>query len=337
MAKTRSKKQMTEKPEPPRHGTYAAVYEPEMPYPYVHYSGEYGTFISFSEHPESEPYFCACASELIKRYRKLLTRNERTDARAFPAYYHEHRFSDGLCHRCNRKTPLAAYCHPMYGGNFMRDYGWYVKQERIAQGLAFCNLDFSDSRMYDFTYCDGHLRALLIEYRDMKRQNEEINASYALGDDEAYMRRYYSDLNLQRFRTGIENKIINAVRADFGIKPVGDRWTEETKLCGIVASMFPDVKIIRHCRESWLEGLELDIYIPSRKIGIEYQGAQHYTAVKHWGGEMALAAQKLRDERKREICTAHGVCLVEFTYLEPISANYVRARIDLISSILQHP
>ncbi len=50
-----------------------------------------------------------------------------------------------------------------------------------------------------------------------------------------------------------------------------------------------------------LNGLELDIYIPSLKIAIEYQG-------NYWHG---LEMVKERDDRKKQLCEEMGICLIE--------------------------
>ena len=57
--------------------------------------------------------------------------------------------------------------------------------------------------------------------------------------------------------------------------------------------------IIKHHHHYFLRGLELDIYIKDLRVGIEYQGLQHYKPVKHWGGEGALKELKIRDRKKK--------------------------------------
>lgn len=48
------------------------------------------------------------------------------------------------------------------------------------------------------------------------------------------------------------------------------RWVSEQKAYAIVRSHFPDAKF--HYEADWLRAQHLDIYIPSRKTAIEYQG-----------------------------------------------------------------
>lgn len=47
---------------------------------------------------------------------------------------------------------------------------------------------------------------------------------------------------------------------------------------------------------------------------IEFQGEQHYVAVKHFGGQDGLRARKMRDAIKREWCEREGIPLLEIPY-----------------------
>lgn len=49
---------------------------------------------------------------------------------------------------------------------------------------------------------------------------------------------------------------------------------------------------------------------------IEYQGEQHYTAVKHFGGAKGLRRQKFNDNQKRVYCAKKDIPLVAIPYWE---------------------
>lgn len=73
------------------------------------------------------------------------------------------------------------------------------------------------------------------------------------------------------------------------------------------------------CRPSFLKGfgkypMELDGYNEEHRLGFEYQGQQHYFPLQHWGGSATFAAQKKRDDRKRHLCTYHGVQVIRIPY-----------------------
>lgn len=49
---------------------------------------------------------------------------------------------------------------------------------------------------------------------------------------------------------------------------------------------------------------------------IEFQGAQHYEAVKRFGGSRGLAKQQFNDRQKRIYCAKHDIPLVIIPYWE---------------------
>jgi very-short-patch-repair endonuclease len=79
-------------------------------------------------------------------------------------------------------------------------------------------------------------------------------------------------------------------------------------------------------RPEWLQTesgqrLELDFYIPSLKIGIEVQGAQHYSFVERFHvNYQGFTAQIERDHAKRSICEREGVRLFEVSANSEIEA-----------------
>jgi hypothetical protein len=74
--------------------------------------------------------------------------------------------------------------------------------------------------------------------------------------------------------------------------------------------------------------LELDVYLPELKLGIEYQGQQHFHAIDAWGGEEALEKLQERDLIKKELCLIHGVKLIEIDYTEPLTYDYIKSKVD---------
>ncbi len=60
--------------------------------------------------------------------------------------------------------------------------------------------------------------------------------------------------------------------------------------------------------------MELDIWIPSIRTAVEYQGQQHFMAVDSWGGKTALRKLRKRDAEKRMACLKCGIRLIEISY-----------------------
>ena len=65
---------------------------------------------------------------------------------------------------------------------------------------------------------------------------------------------------------------------------MGKNWLtleKRNNLFKVVKKEYPDALYQYH--SEWLGRQSLDIYIPSLRIGIEYQGIQHYEAVDYFG------------------------------------------------------
>ena len=86
--------------------------------------------------------------------------------------------------------------------------------------------------------------------------------------------------------------------------------------------------IIRWKKFKWLKNkhkMSLDIYIPSKKIAIEYQGDQHFKKIE-------------RDLNKIKLCEEHGVKLLHFTYHKNSCKNWDKYKVytdinDLMNEI----
>ena len=136
--------------------------------------------------------------------------------------------------------------------------------------------------------------------------------------------------NSDRLHQDLHNSIESITREEFGFRRVGEGWVSETLLHNIVSRLVHPEPVVRHFRPEWMDGLELDIYLPERKMGIEYQGQQHFYPVEAWGGSAGLAGVKMRDKRKAKLCEQNGVHLILFDYTESLTEEYVR---KLIRSI----
>lgn len=59
-----------------------------------------------------------------------------------------------------------------------------------------------------------------------------------------------------------------------------------------------------------------DFFVPSKKLIIEYNGAQHYKSVKQFGGAKKFHQQKQRDNNVRDYCKKNNIKLLEISYLQ---------------------
>lgn len=104
------------------------------------------------------------------------------------------------------------------------------------------------------------------------------------------------------------------------------KWKTEAQLFALVSSIYPDA--IYQYRADWLRRQSLDIYIPLHKIGVEYQGRQHYEPIEHFGGEEHFIHQQENDRRKKMLCVENGVTLIEWPYTEPINEENLRKHLN---------
>ena len=135
---------------------------------------------------------------------------------------------------------------------------------------------------------------------------------------------WYTDLALYEEKDGLRanwrlarTKIRTKLTAEGVIKP---KWKHELSLFHAVRRLYPDT--LYQYRPDWLGRQSLDLYIPSLRTAIEYQGIQHYLPVEFFGGEEALSQRRDLDRVKKELCTANSVQLIEWPYsVDPTEKN----------------
>ena len=137
-----------------------------------------------------------------------------------------------------------------------------------------------------------------------------------------YVRKHTKDM-----RKDFNDRVL--VLKEKGIIPT--KWISEFNLFLTVKKIYSDS--IYQYRASWLKQQSIDVYIPSLKIGIEYQGIQHYEAVDIFGGEAGLKTTKERDKRKSELCENNGVILLDWKYNLEINERNVKSFIRGARSI----
>ncbi len=316
----------------------------DLPYPIVYYPNLYGAFFAFSKDIGEPLVFCECERVAIENYIKLRRRKplqnysgDRTNplgSDCFPPIVSriskgstnplsKFDFKEGICFRCNKIVPHLSYCLPMYGGGFKQHYGWYIQQEYYKLGID--KYQVGEPNVLE-EVCDPET------FDSLKRLKELQNDIYAEGRatrvGEAYPESYMVNTEkAKQISRQISQTVENSVRMQLGFKKIGDAWISETILYEIVRQIFEGEDIERHYRPSWLEGLELDIYVPGHKVAFEYQGIQHFRAVDHWGGEKQLRKQQEHDARKKKTCLERGINLICINYYEPLTTEFVINRL----------
>lgn len=335
-----------------------------LPFPAVLYSR---LFFGFKKDEQATLIFlCACSLASIENYLRFRTTSEipqnfdRTrmfvlDSLYFPRMLveglmkrniaeneviKELAFEEKLCHECNRTTPSYRYCNEMYGGAFRQNYGWYIMKQAYEWGIEpvpkmpwlplsflpeLCPEDLllllNDS---DFTQAQKRRMELVESKHCIDFWNERDR--YAEVDHQVVELKKKIDKHRRKIRKIIENE----VRRKFGHKEVGEAWTSETILYYIVKKLFPKHTIRRHYRPEFLGGLELDIFIEELRIGMEYQGIQHFKPINYWGGKGMLEKLKERDRRKRRICASLNIPIVYFRYNEGLNEDNVLNKVKAV-------
>ena len=135
---------------------------------------------------------------------------------------------------------------------------------------------------------------------------------------------WYTDLALYEEKDGLRSgwrlertKIRTKLTAEGVIKP---KWKHELSLFHAIRKKHPDT--LYQYRPEWLGRQSLDLYIPSLRTAVEYQGIQHYHPVGFFGGEEALSQRQELDRQKRQLCEDNQVRLIEWPYhIEPVEKN----------------
>lgn len=119
----------------------------------------------------------------------------------------------------------------------------------------------------------------------------------------------------------------NKIRTIVGVPLIGEKFISETVLFKTVAYLLKGHEVIHHYRADWLARQELDIFVPSLNLAIEYQGEQHFTAIDAWGGEDALEKTQQRDEEKKRRCERKGVKLIYFDQETELTEKFVASQL----------
>lgn len=142
------------------------------------------------------------------------------------------------------------------------------------------------------------------------------------------MEKYRWDSKLQGFR--LKKRLL------------GSRYTSaeyhktEIKLTKILEDIFGKTSVVTAFHPSWAIStrgvlLEFDIFIPDKKLLIEYNGEQHYKFSRFFHKKAINYLMQLqRDKRKKKLAKEHGYKLIIFSYKDPIVRDFIYHK------VLQH-
>ena len=328
-----------------------------LPLECVQYPPFYGAFPAFSSSRDGPWRLCLCQRSTLEKIAQKGARIERLVASAAfgatPGDFNALKWRQGICHLCNKNLPsLGTFIHPplptAQNTNSQSEYffytppqwGMYVQIKCYDLGIKprYRGLllrpevwEYEVNMNWEFSSQDinGQIQILVNAVQSADQEynefyNRGVRLSHVTAEEETWKR---VSGEPSKARLMLINSIENSVRADFGLPPIGAAGKSEDQLFRIVSSIFKDQIVLHRSRPTWLEKLELDIWIPELKIGIEYQGLQHFEPVEYWGGQKALEDQQKRDLRKRALCKTNDVTLIEFFHNDQLSEALVRERL----------
>lgn len=103
----------------------------------------------------------------------------------------------------------------------------------------------------------------------------------------------------------------------------------ELKMLDIIKALLPGKVIEYRKKPSWLNRLELDVFIPDMDLAFEYQGKQHLEPVEFFGGQETFISQVKRDELKKSICIERGITLIYVYYNEQLTPQLIKDKLTL--------
>ena len=163
----------------------------------------------------------------------------------------------------------------------------------------------------------------------LARYNRIVQAEMKMNEINRYKEIYRSlrtipDLKLKHILNTYHEEIRNRRHEIYESLIADDltrgKWISEQTAFRIVRTRYPDARYQVYF--SWLGWQSLDIYIPSRRTAIEYQGKQHYEPVAFFGGEEALKDNQARDHRKRFLCRKYGIRVIDWDFDQPLTEEY---------------
>lgn len=85
-------------------------------------------------------------------------------------------------------------------------------------------------------------------------------------------------------------------------------------------------KNFKQCKPDFLKGMELDGYNDELKIGLEYNGEQHYhyNPFFHKRNEENFIKQQQRDKLKKELCKQNNIYLIVVPYWIIDKKNFIQ-------------
>jgi len=191
--------------------------------------------------------------------------------------------------------------------NFVRNYSPDSEDKFTGENVSLMNDNFSIFNEHLFK----------IEIETLINRNVIVKKPYTTEDGLVI---YSTNIKKITTVTGeivseINNLLIeceNEIRFENGIPEKGKGWVSESEIFHEISEICNslDIKAEHHSKPVWLGLQHLDVYVPSKKIAIEYQGTQHFKPVDFFGGLISLKETQERDRKKAKLCKDNNVKII---------------------------
>lgn len=221
---------------------------------------------------------------------------------------------DYALHYCKIHTYLTFYGERAVDiAKDLKQYGLKILNARPDRPAYIHIRDHADTSDHEFLRCMGGTLLQLLE--NINTEMATYRSAYCIGNWELYKKTLRS--------------ILESLDIDQSLYV---RWKREYEMYSLIKMFYPDV--VFQYRSAWLERQSLDAYVPSIKVGFEYQGQQHYESVEFFGGQEALEHRAENDALKKKKCKQNGVALVEWVYTEQINAAVLQDKLSRLHLVL---
>ncbi len=121
------------------------------------------------------------------------------------------------------------------------------------------------------------------------------------------------------------------IKKEYYVGKKEQQWRNEKRMVKIIQDIYSGDNLERNNR-TVLNGLEIDCYIPSLKLGFEYNGEQHYNHVKVFHKTKEdFESQKQRDIEKNKRAKEQGINLITIRYDEILSEELILSKIKEVT------
>lgn len=292
------------------------------------------TFFAQSKEPNSEVYVCSCMKKSIINFLEIQVKFGNFMGPATPLDYNffslplankSINYYDDPIKAISFKDKICPRCLGLIIGPKSLLFHSYVEQYIYEKGISFFHNKYLD-------FCPETYKEIIDHNKEKSEfyskklikkgySTEEMYNKLTSDEKEDY---YRVNKTYYNFKKSFENDM----RIIMGFKKIGEGLVGESTLFKILDKIFNENIRIKHYRQDVLEGLEIDYYISDLRIGIEFQGKQHFEPIEHFGGKEAYKKQIERDNMKKEICEKLGIKLLFVNYYDVIEESQVSSLLN---------